>query len=136
MALVAITVVACSKPATEQAAPAVAPAASAPAPGGAFEVTLKTGPEPAKMGANIFEAMVMQGDKPVDDATVSVEIQMPAMPSMNMAEMKTNAELKAAGNGVYRGTGQVMMAGNWNVTVMAMRNGQELATKKMTLTAK
>ena len=48
--------------------------------------------------------------------------------------MKT--DLPSAGDGVYRGKGQVMMAGNWDVTVMAMRNGQELASKKVTVSAK
>jgi hypothetical protein len=61
---------------------------------------------------------------------------MPAMPQMNMAEMKTKTDLSSAGDGVYRGKGQVMMAGTWNVTVMAMRNGQDLATRKFTVTAK
>jgi hypothetical protein len=28
-----------------------------------------------------------------------------------------------------------MMAGKWDVTVMAMRGGQELATKKLTVSA-
>jgi hypothetical protein len=133
-----MAVVACNRPASEQAAPAGAPATSSPAaaPGGAVDITLKTEPEPAKRGDNTFEAMVMQNGKPVDDAVVSVEIFMPAMPAMKMAAMKTTAELKPAGNGVYRGTGQVMMAGNWEVTVMAMRNGQEIGRKKLTVAAK
>ena len=28
-----------------------------------------------------------------------------------------------------------MMAGNWDVTVMAMKNGQEIASKTLTVTA-
>ena len=72
----------------------------------------------------------------VADAMVTAEFFMPAMPSMNMAEMRTKTDLAHAGNGVYRGKGQVMMAGNWDVTVMAMRNGQELGAKKLTVAAK
>ena len=45
-------------------------------------------------------------------------------------------DLRPAGNGTYHGKGQAMMAGNWDVTVMAMRAGQDLGTKKLTLTAK
>src|SRR3954468_7558813 len=88
-----MTVVACNRPANEQAASAGAPASSAPAaaPGGAGDITPQTETEPAKRGDNTFEAMVMQDGKPVDDATVSVEIFMPAMPAMKMAEMKTTA---------------------------------------------
>ena len=138
--LVTMTAVACNRPAEQQAAPAEAPVATPAAPpavqSGPVEITLKTDPDPAKMGSNTFEAMVMQGGKPVDDATVSVEIFMAAMPSMKMAEMKTTADLKSVGNGMYRGTGQMMMTGNWEVTVMAMRNGQEIGSKKLTVAAK
>ncbi len=88
-----------------------------------------------KTGENTFEVMVMQDGKPVNDASVSAEFYMPPMPQMKMPEMRTKADLAPAGDGVYRGKGQVMMAGKWDVTVMAMRGGQELATKKLTVTA-
>jgi uncharacterized GH25 family protein len=100
------------------------------------EITFKSDPETPKMGDNTFEVMVMQDGKPVDDAQVSVEFFMPAMPEMKMAEMRTKADLTSAGNGIDRGAGQVMMAGNWEVTVMAMRNGQEIGRKKLSVTAK
>jgi nitrogen fixation protein FixH len=80
--------------------------------------------------------MVMQGGKPVTDAMVSVELFMAAMPAMNMPEMRNKVDLTDAGNGMYRGKGQVMMAGSWDVTVMAMRGGQELGSQKVTVTAK
>jgi nitrogen fixation protein FixH len=111
-------------------------ATQAPAQSGPVEITLKTEPDPVKMGDNTFDVMVMQGRKPIDDATVSVEFYMPAMPEMKMAEMRTKTDLKPAGNGMYRGSGQVMMAGNWDVTVVAMRGGQAIGTKKLTVNAK
>lgn len=121
------------QPATESA-----PVASAPAQAGAqaVDITFKTEPDPVMTGDNTFEAMVMQNGKPVTDATVSTEFFMAAMPSMKMPEMRTKAELMHMGNGMYRGKGQVTMAGNWDVTVMVMRGGQEIGSKKMTLTAK
>jgi nitrogen fixation protein FixH len=78
----------------------------------------------------------MQGGKPVTDATVSAELFMAAMPAMKMPEMRNKVDLTHEGNGMYRGKGQVTMAGSWDVTVMAMRGGQELGSQKMTLTAK
>jgi nitrogen fixation protein FixH len=124
----------CNSQQSNQAPPQTsAPATSAPSPA---DVTFKTTPDPAKTGENTFEVMVMQDGKPVTDANVSVELYMAAMPQMKMPEMKNKVDLMHAGDGVYRGTGQVMMAGNWDVTVMAMRGGQEIATKKMPLTAK
>ena len=137
--VVAVTLGAAACGRSEQAnqAPAASQeSAAAPAPAGPVEITFKTDPDPAKTGDNAFEAMVMQDGKPVADAAVSAEFYMPAMPAMKMAEMRTKADLSHVGNGVYRGNGQVMMAGNWEVTVMAMRNGQELASKKLTVTAK
>jgi uncharacterized GH25 family protein len=139
MALVAVTLGAAACGRSEQAsqAPAVSEApAAAPAGSGPVEITFKTDPDPAKTGDNVLEVMVMQDGKPVSDAAVSAEFYMPAMPAMKMAEMRSKTDLSSAGDGVYRGNGQVMMAGNWEVTVMAMRNGQELASKKLTVTAK
>ena len=122
---------------SEQAPPAAttAPAGAASSSASAPEITFKSDSDPVKTGENTFEVMVMQDGKPVNDASVSAEFYMPPMPQMKMPEMRTKADLAPAGDGVYRGKGQVMMAGKWDVTVMAMRGGQELATKKLTVTA-
>lgn len=109
--------------------------ASVPAQPG-IEMTLTTTPDPVQTGDNTFEVMVREDGKPVTDATVSTEFVMAAMPSMNMPEMRTKTDLTHAGAGMYRGQGQVTMAGNWDVTVRVLRNGQEIGSKKMTLTAK
>jgi hypothetical protein len=94
-------------------------------------------PTDVKSGANDFEVMVKGADgKPVGDSDVSVLFVMPAMPAMKMAEMRNDVKLKASGPGVYIGSGNVMMAGTWNVTVSVKRNGKELGQKKLTLTAK
>jgi nitrogen fixation protein FixH len=74
--------------------------------------------------------------KPVTGADVSVLFVMPAMPAMKMAEMRNEVKLKPAGAGTYAGSGNVMMAGKWNVTVSVKRGGKELGQKKLTLTAK
>ena len=104
-------------------------------PAGKAEVALQM-PEAVKAGDNDLSVMLMQDGKPIDDAKVSVEFQMPAMPQMNMAEMKNSSDLASAGGGLYRGKGQVVMAGTWNVTVMAMKNGQAIASQKLAVTAK
>lgn len=121
------------QPASESAAVASSPAGSGQT---GIDITLRTTPDSVRMGENTFEVMVMQDGKPVTDATVSTEFYMAAMPSMNMPEMRTKADLTHVDNGMYRGTGQVTMAGNWDVTVMVMRGGQQIGSKKVTLTAK
>ena len=143
MALVVTMAAGCSrKESTPQTGsmpnmPAAAPEASTAAPiATGTEITFKSDPETPKMGDNTFEVMVMQDGKPVEDAQVSVEFLMPAMPQMKMAEMRTKADLMPMGKGMYQGKGQVMMAGSWDVTVMVMKNGQEVGSKKLTVAAK
>jgi len=69
--------------------------------------------------------------KPIDDADVSVQLFMPAMPTMNMPPMRSETKLNRAGGGAYRGSGQVMMAGRWDVTVTVARGGQRLGAKQL-----
>lgn len=120
----------------DQPAPERAPAEAPSAPQSGMDITLKTNPDPVRTGENTFEVTVMEDGKPVTDATVSTEFFMAAMPSIKMPEMRTKTELTHAGNGMYRGKGQVTMAGDWDVTVTVMRGGQEIGSKKVTLTAK
>jgi hypothetical protein len=101
-----------------------------------IDVTFKTQPDPLKVGENTFEAMVMVGGQPVTDAGVSVEFVMPAMPSMNMPEMRTTVPLTHGGSGRYHGTGSMAMAGVWDATVTVTRAGQGMGTRKFRLTAK
>ena len=123
-------------PPAQEGAPAAAPASSSESQTQQLEITFMSQPEPPKMGENTFEAMVMAGSQPVTDAEVSVQLFMAAMPAMNMPEMKNSVPLKHEGGGRYRGTGNVMMAGSWDATVMVMRGGQEVGTRKFTVSAK
>ena len=94
-------------------------------------------PKAVKTGDNQFEVMVKGADgNPVTDADVSVLFVMPAMPAMKMAEMRYEVKLKPSGAGMYTGSGNVMMAGTWNVTVSVKQGGKDLGQKKLTLTAK
>ena len=94
-------------------------------------------PATVKSGANQFEVMVKDaGGKPLAKADVSLLFVMPAMPAMKMAEMRTTVKLKAMGDGMYAGQGNVLMAGTWNVTIDVMQNGKSVGQKKTTLTAK
>jgi Cu(I)/Ag(I) efflux system membrane fusion protein/cobalt-zinc-cadmium efflux system membrane fusion protein len=108
----------------------------AAAPAGT-QITFRTVPDPPKTGDNQLEATVKDaGGKPIDDAEVTVQFFMPAMPTMNMPAMKSDAKLAPAGGGVYRGSGQVMMAGRWDATVTVVRGGQRLGTKQLPVVAR
>lgn len=100
-------------------------------------IVLRSQPTPPKAGDNNFEVTVKDvAGKPISDADVSLAFYMAAMPVMKMPEMRNTVALKHDTSGVYRGSGQVMMAGQWDVTIIVKRNGQEIGTKKAKLTAK
>ena len=93
-------------------------------------------PVEAQAGANTFEVTVMQDGQPVPDADVTVELFMAAMPSMNMPEMRSRVSLVRAGDGKYRGTGVVNVAGAWDATVMVMRGDEHLGDRTVTIVAR
>jgi Cu(I)/Ag(I) efflux system membrane fusion protein/cobalt-zinc-cadmium efflux system membrane fusion protein len=111
--------------------------AAASTPSQQLDITLRSQPDPPRSGENQFEAVVKDlSGRPIDDADVSVQFFMPAMPTMNMPAMRNEVRLSPAGAGVYRGTGQVMMAGRWETTVTVTRGGQRLGTKQLPLVAR
>lgn len=112
------------------------PAGAAPAAAGT-RITFRTVPDPPKSGDNQLEATVKDANgKPIDDADVTVQFFMPAMPTMNMPAMRSEAKLAPAGGGVYRGSGQVMMAGKWDATVTVTRGGRRLGTTQLPVVAR
>jgi hypothetical protein len=116
--------------------------ASSATPGGStagalMDIVLRTIPDPARTGDNEFEVVVKDSaGKPMDDAAVSVHLFMAAMPTMNMPALRSEIRLRAAGSGVYKGTGQMMTAGRWDATVIVTRNGQRIGTKNLPLVAR
>jgi uncharacterized GH25 family protein len=118
------------------ATPRHAEAAQQPAAGKKpmLDIMLMSKPSPPKTGENTFEVMVKDAaGKPVTDAEVTAMFFMAKMG--NMPEMKNNVTLKHQKDGTYVGTGQVMMAGKWDVTVSVKRAGKEIGSKKFPVTA-
>jgi len=108
--------------------------ASTASPASAAQISFRTLPDPPKAGENQLEATVKDASgKAIDDAEVKVQFFMPAMPTMSMPAMRSEANLSPAGSGVYRGTGQVLMSGRWETTVTVTRGGQRLGTKQLQL---
>ncbi|MPY89543.1 MAG: efflux RND transporter periplasmic adaptor subunit [Luteitalea sp.] len=113
------------------------PAAAAGGGRARLDITFRSQPDPPRAGQNKFEVVVRDPEgKPITDAQVNVIFYMAPMPSMNMPAMKTEATLTQAGGGVYRGTGEVTMAGRWDVTVTVMQNGKRLGSKALTVVAR
>lgn len=102
-----------------------------------LNITFRSQPDPPQTGDNAFEVTVKGADgQPVADADVTVVFLMAAMPSMSMPAMKNETKLAPAGNGIYRGTGQVMMAGRWDVTVVVSRGGERLGSRQIGVVAR
>jgi RND family efflux transporter MFP subunit len=94
-------------------------------------IDFRTQPDTARVGENAFEVVVKDSlGKPVTDAAVSVAFFMPAMPAMSMPAMRTTSTLRHAGDGIYRGSGQVPMPGRWEVTVVVARGSERLGSKR------
>jgi RND family efflux transporter MFP subunit len=105
-------------------------------PAGRLDVTFRSTPDPPRTGDNAFEVTVKDpAGQPVDDADVSVIFFMPAMPTMNMPAMRNETKLASAGGGIYRGAGQVLIAGRWDVTVTVTRKGERLGSKQLAVSA-
>jgi hypothetical protein len=50
-----------------------------------------------------------------------------------MASMRTPVTLGDKGNGIYEGPGQLESGGTWQVTIVAKKNGQLIATKQLSV---
>jgi RND family efflux transporter MFP subunit len=112
-------------------------AGSGVAPAQQLDIAFHSLPDPPKVGENQFEVVVKDPTgKAVDGADVSIQFFMAAMPTMNMPAMRNDVTLSPAGAGVYRGTGQVMMAGRWDASVTVTRGGQRLGTKQLPVVAR
>jgi Cu(I)/Ag(I) efflux system membrane fusion protein/cobalt-zinc-cadmium efflux system membrane fusion protein len=113
-------------------------AQGSPATGGSsLDISFRTQPDPPKTGESVFEVAVKDASgQPVSDGEVSVQLFMPAMPTMNMPAMRNETKLSHVGGGIYRGPGQVMMAGRWDVTVTVAKGGQQLGRKQLAVAAR
>jgi hypothetical protein len=95
---------------------------STPQTGSSYKMTFRIDPDPPQ-GAKpntLHVTLTDPAGKPVSDAQVRLTFTMPAMPAMNMPEMRNGAELKWTGSD-YTGPIQIMMAGGWNVSIEARR---------------
>lgn len=116
------------------------PAPSAPRPSPSVqgvELSLQFTPNPPRAGENVIHVRVQDPEgRPMTDAQLQVRLQMPPMPAMNMPAMRSEARLMHLADGVYSGSAVIQMAGRWDVTVTALREGRLVASKHTTLIAR
>jgi len=97
---------------------------------------LSSDPTPPHKGSNVFRVKLTDANgAPTSGAEVSVTFFMPAMPAMGMAAMRIPVTLNDKGNGLYEGSGQLESGGTWQVTILAKKNGQVVASKQLSVNA-
>src|SRR6266403_3553426 len=97
---------------------------------------LTTEPDPPRKGSNTFRVKLTDASgAPISGAEISVTFSMPAMPAMGMAAMRMQAPLTEKGNGLYEGPGKLDSGGTWQVTILAKKNGQVVASKQLSVNA-
>lgn len=96
-------------------------------------VEFSTVPSPPSKGKNAVRVKLAASGIPVTSAEVTVTFFMPAMPAMGMAAMRSVSKLSDQGGGVYEGKGELQTGGTWQVTIVARKNGQTLATKQLSV---
>lgn len=100
------------------------------------KIEFSTNPRPPHKGQNTFLVKLSSPTgAPIAGARVTVTFYMPAMPAMGMEAMNTTATLSDLGGGSYQGTGTLSTSGNWQVTVIAEKNGQTIAMKQLRVSA-
>ena len=116
--------------------PGAGAAAAMNAPGAQANIEFTTSPSPPHKGDNTFHVKLTDTKgTPVAGAQVTVTFFMPAMPAMGMAAMRTDSNLNDTGNGLYEGSGKLESGGTWQVTIVAQRNGQTVASKQLSVNA-
>lgn len=99
-------------------------------------VDLSSDPNPPRKGSNVFRVKLTDASgSAISGADVTVTFFMPAMPAMGMAAMRMSATLADKGSGLYEGPGQLESGGTWQVTILAKKNGQTIASKQMNVNA-
>ena len=97
---------------------------------------MNSDPATPRKGSNVFHVKLTDASgAPISGAEVTVTYFMPAMPAMGMASMRTPVTLSDKGNGLYEGSGQLESGGTWQVTILAKKNGQLIATKELSVNA-
>ncbi len=99
-------------------------------------VELNSDPNPPRKGSNVFRVKLTDANgAAISGGEVTATFFMPAMPAMGMAAMRTPVALGDKGNGIYEGSGELGSGGTWQVTILAKRSGQTIASKQLSVNA-
>lgn len=99
-------------------------------------IELTTVPTPARRGSNVIRVKLTdEHGATVSGAQVTATFNMAAMPAMGMAAMHVPVTLAAKRNGLFEGSVELQSGGTWQVTILAKKNDQVLASKQLSVNA-
>jgi Cu(I)/Ag(I) efflux system membrane fusion protein/cobalt-zinc-cadmium efflux system membrane fusion protein len=99
-------------------------------------VELSTEPAPPRKGSNLVRVRLTdEKGSPLTGAQVTTTFFMAAMPAMGMAAMRASVTLSDRGSGVYEGKGELESGGTWQVTIVAKKGEQVVASKQLSVNA-
>lgn len=99
-------------------------------------VELTSAPSSLHKGSNTIRVQLTAANgSAITGAEVTATFFMPAMPAMGMAAMRVAPTLAEKGGGIYEGTVQLGSGGTWQVTIVAKKSGQIVASKQLSLTS-
>ena len=97
---------------------------------------LTTVPSPPRKGSNSLRVRITDANhQPVPGAQVTVTLFMAAMPAMGMAAARVVVPLEDSGGGLYEGQADLSTGGTWQVTIVARRNDQIVASHQLSIDA-
>lgn len=97
-------------------------------------VELTSSPNPPRTGSNVFRVnLTGPNGQAISGVQVTATFFLPAMPAMGMSAMRTEVNFSDQGNGGYAGSGQLGSGGTWQVTIVARKQGQVIASKQLRL---
>ncbi|MFZ0276136.1 MAG: efflux RND transporter periplasmic adaptor subunit [Candidatus Sulfotelmatobacter sp.] len=116
--------------------PGAGVAAAMNGPARRVTIDFSTDPSPPHKGSNAVRVKLTSADgKPVTGAEVTATFFMAAMPAMGMAAVKEVAPLTDKGGGTYEGSLELPSGGSYQVTITALRSGQTIASKQLSVSA-
>ncbi len=116
--------------------PGAGAAAAMNGPAQRIAVDVSTDPSPPHKGVNLVRVKLTGSDsQPVAGAEVTATFFMAAMPAMGMAAVRSVATLREKGDGVYEGPLNLETSGTWQVTVVAKRGSQTIASEQLSVSA-
>ena len=96
-----------------------------------YTIDIATEPSPPARGKDKLRLSLKDdAGHLVSGAQVAVTFYMAAMPSMGMAALRSQATARDQGNGTYLGDIDLQSGGTWQMTIVATKDGQTIATKQ------